>query len=149
MEILKVESREYVCPACGNLESHSTNHTGEIYCGCKKCGNGVLYYKDDSREFTPMFRVHKYYLNLEKIQDLQEYERICKQQEGVKLFNVHVSPRSSFLDKITENEIISVYQAESFENQFITNKGRLHTWFEAIYPNRRIKQGYYLTKITT
>lgn len=102
----------------------------------------------DEREFTPMFKVNKYYLNLDKEQDHQEYLKICERQKGVKLFNVLVSPRSTYLDQLPENEIISVHQAESFEDQFITNKGRLHTWFEAVYPNRRIKEGYYLTKIT-
>ena len=40
--------------------------------------------------------------------------------------------------------LFKVYNKDTFENQYITDKGRLFNWFEEVVPNKDIKVGYYL-----
>lgn len=147
MTLLKVAVRDYVCPVCGNEEEHSTNHEGEIYCNCKKCGNMGLYFKQDSRQFVPMFSLTYYRLDVGNPQEEAEYKEIVKKMDS-KCFNVLVNPRSTFLDHLKNKKVISVHEPKTFDDQFITDSGRLHKWFEAVYPNRDIKEGYFLQKLT-
>lgn len=34
----KASHKRYQCTACGHVEEHQTNHYGEIYPRCRKCG---------------------------------------------------------------------------------------------------------------
>ena len=148
--MMKIELRDYVCPMCLTESQHSTNHEGEIYCGCKKCGSSVLYFKGANTPFVPMFTLKKYRFDWGKPQERDAYLKMVSERGKAKKFKVNVLPRNStlFFDSLKENEIINVFNPNEFTGQYITNKGRLHDWFEASYPNADILEGYYLVQIT-
>ena len=148
---MKIELRDYVCPVCSSGSKHSTNHEGEIYTGCNVCGGSVLNFKDSDKVFKPMFKINFYEFDLSTIEGHYDYKLLCNElneEYNFKCFNTNLSPRHSktFWDSLKkDSEVISVHEPETFEDQFITDKGRLHNWYESVYPNKRIKRGYYLT----
>ena len=148
--MMKIELRDYVCPTCGNKTKHSTNHEGEIYSGCKVCGGSVLHFAGSNRKFKPMFKINFYEFDVSTIEEDTKYRSFCRKIENelnVKCHASLLSPRQSktFWESLKSSETISVHEPETFDDQFITDKGRLHRWYEAVYPNKRIKRGYYLT----
>ncbi len=40
--------------------------------------------------------------------------------------------------------VIDIFRPSTFEGQYITSVGRLHDWYEVIFPNKDIKSGYFL-----
>lgn len=146
--IKKVELREYFCPVCQNESQHSTNHEGEIYPGCRKCGSSVLYFKGDDREFKPMFNLKKYRFDLSDEEQCLAYRKLESKlfDQGLTKFDSLVIPRQNieFFNALEDNELLHIHDDECFEHQFISNRGRVHSWFEAIVPNKDTKVGYYL-----
>lgn len=161
---MKITTKEYICPACGELSQNSTNHFGEIYVSCKKCNSTVLYCnekegkKNLEQKKDAEAIIHFYYFDLSQDEwnngDEQkiEYTKILNKmkKENRKLFS---SP-SSFVIKKTLNKIfnrhskqnikVSIYDVNHFEEQYVSSVGRIHSWFETVYPNRNIKEGYYV-----
>lgn len=90
----------------------------------------------------------RYDLNMDEEKDRKEYKKIqdrCKKL-GYKLFNYIAMGEKN---EIPEGE----YEIDTsclFDTQYNTIKTkehrgyRIHDWLEPIYPNRRLKKGYYL-----
>ncbi len=145
----RVTSKEYYCPVCGNSETHSTNHYGEIYCECRVCMNNVLYCSEgDLGEPEGECRVQFYRFNLEYEEDKEQYKELCKflKETGYKKFDTSISHRA--LEELSKRDgkAINLYRVNAFERQFISDIGRLHEWFEAIFPNKKLKAGYFLVE---
>jgi hypothetical protein len=150
----------YRCPTCGHEEEHSTNHTGEIYCNCKACGNSPLYCAEvDPFEGRPFVtaRLVCYRFTLEDDQQRKQYAELkskLRQEHGYKVFaSLDYSPAGhkhlfSFAAwREHDGETVRLYDPEQFTNQYVSNLGRVFDWKEAIYPNRKIKEGYYLVRL--
>lgn len=152
--ITKYAIREYKCPVCGNIEKHGTNHFGEIYCPCKKCKNSVLYCNEpealEAREQRKQDKAVLTYYRFDISQPVQatQYKALCSQLQAQGLTKWDFVG----LDRMTEMEQhngkeVTIYDKDTFDNQYISDIGRLFNWKEQIYPNKKIKNGYYLTHI--
>ncbi len=156
--MLKIESRPYYCPVCGNKETHSTNHIGEIYTHCKACGNSPLYCELAAEEYTqPPDKtaiLHVYKFNLETQRD--EYKALCQRLSEMGYARAEALDPGygrpaghKFLFAMGawdqhDGETVRIYRPEQFQDQYVSNLGRVHTWYETIYPNAKIKHGYWL-----
>jgi hypothetical protein len=154
---MPITKKQYRCPTCGNLEMHYTNHFGEIYCHCKKCGAAVLYCNESvaieafSRRQISQVTVHWYYIRLpekygESVDPFINYRALKKSLTdlGFKKFEVVVSYSYKVALKAHVDEKILVYDRNTFPDQYITSVGRLHNWQEFPYENVPIKEGYWL-----
>ena len=154
---MKYKVRPYICPRCGNEEEHGTNHEGNIYTNCKSCFHGTLYCNTEeaiklreSRE-TITLAIKYYRFSIEYADQKQEYKELIESLKsvGFECFDV-IAPapyQGRPLDPLKELESVDVFNdANQFEsgNQFMSKQGRIFLWYEHIYPNRKIKEGYYL-----
>jgi hypothetical protein len=143
--------RPYYCPACGNNEDHGTNHIREIYCNCKNCGNSLLYCAFASFENEPFeeAKMFAYRYSIDKPEDARNYALLCAKlrNKGYKLFDT-IAINSLTMKAMCEHagEVIQLYKVDQFDNQFVSNIGRVHYWAEAIYPNRNVKEGYWIER---
>lgn len=139
-------TKTYVCGLCKQESQHSTNHNGEIYTPCKNCGNGSLYCKGFEPEGIET-KVNVYRFNIENKDELQAYKELKAKlkDNGMKLFDVYDSHKFGYYDILRTAKVAKVDFTYVFDNQWNTNLGRLHDWYESIYPNKKIKQGYYLS----
>lgn len=147
MKIGKVTWKEYYCPACGNKEKHQTNHYSEIYCMCKSCGNGVLYCSEvESPKPEAECRLVKYYHNLEKPGEESKYREMERylRGKGYDKFDAVIRYKELEAYQRHDGETIGLFNVEQFDNQIVSTIGRVFYWFEGIYPNKKIKTGYYL-----
>lgn len=144
---MKITKKKYICLACTNVTERSTNHEGEIYCRCKKCGNlglhceSKLHLFDESNDVAVF---HFYRFNLEE--EKEEYKQLCNflRSLNYKVFDTFYGFKLTTLWEEWSNSEIKIINPQEFDNQYVTNKGRLHQWSEAIFYNKRIKEGYYL-----
>jgi len=153
----EVKARAYECPVCGHKSIKTTNHFGEIYSGCNICGSTVLYCIEPeaieamkNREKDTAY-IFKYYVNLDSTisdynaEKTKNYkETIEKLEKRFKKFEVISTGFKTLLDYIDEKEEVVVLDKNTFEDQFISNRGRIHRWKEIVYPNKNIKAGYYV-----
>jgi hypothetical protein len=145
---MQIANRLYYCPVCGNEEPHVTNHTGEIYTACRRCANLGLYCKEVD-EFAGLpckeavLRV--YCFNLEETYEAARYKQLCRlrEAEGRKPFEVLWESKAFDAVRRHDGRVVRLYH-ELVKGQFVTDLGRLHSWKQAVFPNRRIKAGYYL-----
>lgn len=98
--------------------------------------------------------LHYYYFNLPK--ESKEYEKLCKtlRSRGLALFDSFSPSQSKFYQekiKPLNGCTIELDTEYIFSNQWNTKPTstsesglRVFDWAEAIYPNRSIKEGYYL-----
>lgn len=144
---MKIETRPYYCPTCGHGQSHATNHEDEIYCPCNKCGNRALYCvaakpEYDAREFkTAVLRCYDF-----REQEYYEYTKLKGRLNGLgyKRFKVYAEHRQWEALKAHDGEVVKLYLPIQWADQFATNVGRLHKWWEAAWDNRLIHSGYWL-----
>jgi hypothetical protein len=149
---MPITLKQYYCPTCGNQENHSTNHYGEIYCNCRKCGNSPLYCSEvNSHEGLPFLNatIHFYSFDIgteEGARGYSELSRYLNQDLDYKgkKFAVLTQYKEWQAVKSHDGESIKLYNPDQFDNQFVSNIGRVFYWKEAVYPNRDIKDGYYL-----
>lgn len=156
---MKIARRLYYCPVCGNEEPHETNHTGEIYCNCRACGNSPLYCREGDGNAGRPFKLvtlRVYRFNLENPADRRDYNELREalSRRGLTCHKVldHGFGRpagSKYLfsfDAIAVHtgETFKVYDPEQFKGQYVSDIGRVHDWYETIYPNNKIKAGYWL-----
>lgn len=141
--MLPIASRQYYCPVCDHREKHSTNHVGEIYCHCRRCGNSPLYCAEaDAHAGLPyreaVLRCYRY--------DISDpaYKALLAQLSGVECFRASCEYRSLEALRRHDGETVRLYEPDQWPDQFVSNIGRLHRWFEAVCPNWRVKTGYYL-----
>lgn len=143
-----VESRLYYCPTCNHQEYHQTNHDGEIYCDCKKCGNCPLYCTEFDYNSLPHIEATiKFYLfNLEKEEEKEQYDRLANElkDKRYKKFSTLTTFNAVEAMKKHDNNSIKLYNPNQFPGQYVSSIGRVHNWQEFIYPNNRVKEGYYI-----
>lgn len=141
-----VSVKNYVCGLCGEESLHSTNHFGEIYTPCKKCGNGSLFCK--GHEPTGIeTKINVYRFDTGMPEQLNEYKALkaMLKSKGYKLFDCISSKKWNYFNILKEHGAAKISFEYVFDNQWNTNLGRLFDWYEEIYPNKKIKQGYYLS----
>lgn len=155
MSLVKVAYRKYVCPLCGTETSQQTNHFGEIYIRCTVCDSRVLYCMEpeailmrESRPFL-MLRLHYYHLDLGVPEEKERYATILKATEGRSLWQhqyYYVPPVGAMAKALRyhSERDIKFYTHCIFDNQWVTEIGRIHDWFEFDHPNKKMKHGYYV-----
>jgi hypothetical protein len=139
--------KTYVCGLCGTEIDTYTNHFGEIYTPCKKCGNGILYCKgnEPAKGLETKLTVYRY--NIENHEEAKAYKALKNElkAKGFKLFDSISSVKYGYFDNLRTHETALLNTDSIFDNQWVSNLGRLHDWYEEIYQNKKIKEGYYLT----
>lgn len=153
---MKIERRKYACPVCEHELVTSTNHTGEIYTPCKKCGCSVLHciepqaVKDRNERKTVSARLVFFSHDISTEQGAKAWESIKDMltswgYEPFEAFQKHETGRT-LRDVMQDDDMVRVYTHSIFggRQQWITDRGRLHNWYMPIIENKRIKQGYYL-----
>lgn len=158
----KITSKRYQCGTCGDIELIQTNHFGEIHSKCKKCYAGVRRCIEpeaielwNSREKGSV-KINFYRFNIRDRYEREDYFNLVDKlkEMDLKFFNVLAEPygrTSTFLGEMKkryDGKTVEIVDPNQFDNQFISEIGRLHEWYEPIYPNSDIKDGYYLTEIT-
>lgn len=142
----KISVKTYICGLCKDESEHSTNHYGEIYTPCKKCGNGSLFCK--GHEPTGIETgINVYRFDISDKEQAAQYAELKKELEanGLKLFDAISGHKWGYFDKLADAGTAKISLEYVFDNQWNTNLGRLMDWYEEIYPNKKLKQGYYLT----
>lgn len=149
---MKITRKEYRCPTCGNLETHSTNHFGEIYCACKKCGAIVLYCNepyaiaDFEERAQCKVMIHWYLFRINDEHQLSPYMELSKGLRDLKYPRnngyVPYSYRTALKEHVGKE--ITVYNKDTYQNQFISSVGRLHHWQEFPWDNHDLREGYWL-----
>lgn len=152
--IVKYAVRQYKCPQCGNIEEHGTNHFGEIYCHCKKCKGSPLYCIEpealaamNERQQSKVLLTY-YRFDISQPEEHKQYKLLCKElkAKGLVKWDYIGIDRIVEMEKFNGKEII-IYDKDQFDNQYVSDAGRLFNWKEQIFPNKKIKNGYYLTHI--
>lgn len=149
-------NKQYECPLCKNKTTQYTNYFGEIYTLCKKCNNNQLYCIEEEaikiRENRPQTKatILCYSFEFKTYKDWRRYETLIEsiEDKGYNKFSIYCGTTTSFkqynLIAEYEHKEITIYDKDTFENQYITEIGRLHNWAEFSYPNPNIIKGYYL-----
>lgn len=148
-------TKKYQCPVCKEVVNHSTNHFGEIYTPCKKCKSSILYCIEPEaltelrkRNINKVV-FHYYRFDVDNVTEKEKYSKLKEalEEKGYKLWETLSGiPIESWMRELVryDKEIVNVYDKDTFDNQFISDIGRLHYWCEMKYPNKRIKNGYYI-----
>jgi hypothetical protein len=150
MQLLKIASRKYFCPTCGNEEMHSTNHQGEIYCHCKKCHSSPLYCAEIDAHAGLPFRtavLHCYRFYLENEDERQAYHALRAQLEGVHCHEVLMLGGEFAAESKHDGKTVKLFNPETWPDQFVSDIGRLHRWKQYVVENPRVKMGYWLELI--
>lgn len=146
----KISTKQYQCLVCKNIEPHSTNHFGEIYCSCKNCGNTGLQCIDPeaiaARKDNPTIKtkLNKYRFDISQPDQNTEYKKLSKELKanGYKLHDSISGIKHNYFDLLPTEILIDTSYV--FDNQWNSNAGRVFDWKEEVYPNKKIKQGYWL-----
>lgn len=146
-------NKMYYCPACKHQENHGTNHYGEIYCLCKRCGNSPLYCRDvDEFKDSELKEVtlHCYYYDISKYEESIQYRNFEKDMRGLgyEIFQTASMDGKQFVFKQYHLQKIKLYLPFQWDNQYVSNIGRVFNWREMVYENKSIKEGYFLEKIS-
>lgn len=150
-----ISVKKYMCLVCGNVENHSTNHFGEIYCTCRKCKSMVLECMEEtainSRNTLEKVsaKIYFYEFNLKDIVQKEAYKNLCDslKEKEYKKFHVLSEYSSWSAFQKTANDLngkVEITKPKTFEGQFISNVGRIHNWYERCIPNKSLKIGYYI-----
>jgi hypothetical protein len=98
---------------------------------------------------TIEIQIETYRFDTSKQDDKIKYEMLVTQLKarGLKLLDYIQDPRTYHTtDKHIESGIYHVETKHLFNNQYNTEEGfRVFEWSEPIFPNRHIKEGYYIT----
>jgi hypothetical protein len=153
-----IARKKYKCSVCEAVTEHQTNHFGEIYCPCPMCGSTnplqcvepeAIQAKADIKYVA--VKITPYYFDVSGKENAKLYENLCEnlQFKGLKMFRcISLTPheaRAAFYKKITELGEVHLALNWITENQWSTQEGfRVFDWREEIYPNKKIKEGYYL-----
>jgi uncharacterized protein YlbG (UPF0298 family) len=156
---MKISYKKYYCPLCGAESKQQTNHFGEIYSGCKKCGNTILYCKEPEaleimearKQVKAVF--HTYRFEIDEVTQRLDYEELQKHLKhyfNYKMFDaitIGNSHTQLVEQRKWDGKEITIYDPLLFKGQYVSSIGRVHDWFEFIFPNARVKAGYWLERI--
>lgn len=145
--------KRYYCPTCGYETSVETNHFGEIYSGCKRCGSIQLYCKEyegiaalNSREQI-IVKLEFYRFNIGIDREWEKYKKLTSKLESNKTvqfaYTISLHKRIKELKKSAERGVV-LYDPMQFKDQFVSNIGRIYSWEEMEYDNKLIKEGYFI-----
>lgn len=147
----KISDKKYQCFACKNIETHSTNHFGEIYCTCKKCGASSMQciepeaIAERANRSLIVTKLHKYRYDLKDTKQRKEYLALNVElkSKGYKLFDCISEAKSTYWNHLPPEIKIEIDFV--FDNQWNSSVGRVHDWYESIYTtNKDYKEGYWL-----
>ena len=153
---MKITNKTYYCPVCTNETKRNTNHFGEIYPTCEVCDCNTMYLKDKEHGFKFSMdgftvKIVPYKFDLSIVSHQRMYDILKNHLENDLNYEICdvTAPsfgKSRFHEKSWNQSVcnIPVIKPEQFKEQYITSKGRLHQWFEYIFPNKNIVSGYYL-----
>lgn len=145
---MKVTKKEYYCPVCGKTEMVSTNHYGEIYSGCKSCGNSVLYCAEGEGKGKPdgKCKIVFYHFNLDNEFEREQYKQLRNNlsNKGYRKFDTYEKYQSYKAFKEHDGREVNVYKKDQFDNQYVSDIGRIFDWYEYIWDNKNVIDGYYL-----
>lgn len=150
-----ISPKKYICLVCGNEEIHSTNHFSEIYCNCVKCKSmGLECIEENAIQARNALekvsaKVVLYHYDISKEAQKQAYKALSKElkEKGYKKFRVisEFVSEIAFRHRVKSLEgIVEISEPNTFPDQFISNIGRIHNWFERACQNKDIKGGYYI-----
>lgn len=150
---MQITFKSYYCGICGTEEEIETNHYGEIYSPCKCCGNSVRACKENIETPNNKVTLHYYRFDISEQQEKDKYDNLVKylNDKNYKKPFLDVAPyctskfhlKWSYIAK-KDNSELNVYNQTQFDTQFVSDGIRLHQWCEALYPNKKIKEGYYI-----
>lgn len=152
-----ITAKDYQCPYCKSTQKITTNHYGETFSGCKTCRTvehmGVMYPLEDERTFNTEAYVVCYRLYLDVVDERKKYNKLSEYvvgELGYDKFDTYAMPYGKETERqkhIENNSLrcIMIHKPETFEDQYITDTGRLHQWQESIFANEDVKQGYIVT----
>lgn len=152
---MEYKQRLYGCPVCGWQKEIGTNHTGEIYVECGNCRNSPLYFAEKDmnagREYgLAVLHYYRYDLS-DEVSDAPAYRelRARLKAQGFKVWKepdrTPYKPGADVRAYERHNgATVRLYDPAQFDNQYVSNLGRLHQWKEATYLNKKIKEGYWL-----
>lgn len=101
-------------------------------------------------------KLHYYYLNIEHKEEAEVYQKLWEElgKKGLQCFDSFSIRKEDFYKKYVkplDNTTINLDTKYLFNNQWNTEKVktceqgiRVFDWAENIFPNRKIKEGYYL-----
>ncbi len=103
-------------------------------------------------------KLHSYYLDVSKKEELEKYQSIKEKLKGVEVWTIHApytfdKKFDDFRKRLRAcRENIEIETNCLFANQWNTapiknvseNGLRVHKWVEYVFPNKDIKEGYYL-----
>lgn len=153
---MKYEQKLCKCPVCETEYMNGLNHEGSFWVECKNChfwGQQIcvtpaaLAYIEQCPKIVT--QLTGYYLDISKAEDARFYKQILKSLEGRPKFEV-TGPepwRKNMIRKFREENRNSVTLMANFApgGQWNTVEGyRIHDWHEHIFPNKKIKEGYFL-----
>lgn len=142
----EVGFKKYYCPLCGYAEMKNTNHYGEIYTPCKNCENRVLYCSEGTLgepEAECLLVTYEYNLTNPFERD-QYLDMCCNLQRTTAPYKARISFKMFEYLKMNHGRLIRLYNVKQFNQQYVSDIGRVHSWFETIWDNRNFKGGYYL-----
>lgn len=158
-----ISPKQYECPVCGHVDKISTNHYGEIYSPCRKCGSSqpLRCIEPEAKFERPIIKtiLHYYYFNLDMptigtssydpippaLDRYRKLEEVLSKTK--KKFSALIpEPHKTFQKfKDLDGKEVHLYSDWVTENQWASVEGlRIFDWQEAIYPNKKIKEGYFL-----
>lgn len=88
--------------------------------------------------------LHTYRFNIEDDTQRAEYEALCERlEQDRKCSRGHASSRSP--SSALQAGLVELEIKHLFADQWTSTTHQLYDWYEAIYPNECVKDGYYLT----
>lgn len=96
--------------------------------------------------------IHFYRFSFDEENQYDFYKNLCTSlgENGYTLFDaISLNGYKAMQEfKKHDGETIKLYNPETWDNQYTSDLGRVFKWYEEIYPNKRVKEGYYLEFIT-
>jgi len=89
-------------------------------------------------------KLHKFRFDISQPEQKREYQQLCKELKG-KGYKLHASIsgiKHVYFDLLPDE--IKIDTSYVFDNQWHSNVSRVFDWKEEVYPNKHIKQGYWL-----
>lgn len=150
-----VSVKKYKCLVCGNEENHSTNHFGEIYCACRKCKSRGMECVEEtainSRKTLEKVSATIVFFEFDVKDPIQKeaYKIVCNHLKEKEYEKFHVLSEYSFWSAFQKtvkesNGKVEITEPNTFKDQFVSNVGRIHNWYERCIPNKSLKIGYYI-----
>lgn len=142
---MKIKTKNYICLVCGNEEKHATNHRGDIYCNCRKCGNGQLSIKGTKPKGIET-EIKHYWFDISKPEEAEQWKQLkqARKAAGAKLFEAIGAENFKYWECLRLLKTVHLETNYVFDNQWNSSAGRLFDFYCGIVPNKKIKRGYYL-----